>query len=215
MTYITGGRFNNNPFLMIDSYCEDQNGNGIYSDKVEKITSSKEDLYFCQMGFTGVKWLVLIYNLILEFEQREINFFDKDEFISMMDDISKIVQETGHDTTNFDENVFFFISRNNIVKYELYFDSQNKKFHRISLTNVENNQCVTSNSCLVNNVDNSDLETYCKSVIKQEMHCNDDLIRYSFLISDGEKLTYQPSHKSRKDMINMFFNLGFDKLNKY
>ena|ERR1035437_856575 len=212
MTYIAGGRFNNNPFLMIDSYGEDEKGNGIYSDKVEKITSSQEDLYFCQMGYTGVKWLILIYNLILDFEKREINFFDKAEFISMMDDLSKIVQETGYDTTNFDENVLFFISRSDIVKYELHFDSHNKKFHRISQSIVKNNECITSNSCRVFKVNNSNLETFCKSVIKQEMHCTDDLIRYSFLQSDGDKLIYQPSHKSRNDIINMCFQLGFNKI---
>jgi hypothetical protein len=216
MTYIVGGKFENNPFLMIDCKGVDEEGKALYSDKVVKLSSTEEDVYFCQMGHTGTKFLFQIFDEILTFEGKKFNVFDIQEIIKVFDKLSIIVQETDIDTIHYGENDLFFISNDKITKYVIQFDMLNKKFHRIYEVNVKNNECMSSNSPLIRDVVLNDinLNEFCKDVIEKEKNGIFDELkdRYTFIQSDGEKMIYHSPHKSRNDIVNMYLGLGFDKL---
>jgi hypothetical protein len=215
MTYIVGGKLDNRPFLMIDCKQENQNGQFLFADKVVSFNSHESEAYFCQMGHGIVKHFITMIDYSLTFEERKINLFDVRDIRWVFDTINEAIQYSKYEFTSKD-HCLFFISKDNICKYTVLFDNKERRYHHVSQYTIENNQCYSSNSpaCRQVNVQESDLEEFCKVVIEEEKAgIVDDLKdRYTYIYSDGEKLKYQYPFKSKRDVFNMFTSMGFDKL---
>jgi len=215
MTYIVGGKLDITPFLLIDCKQENKEGHLLFSDKVVSFNSYKDEAFFCQMGHGIIKHLITMVDYILTFEKRKIDLFDVKDIRWLFDEINAAIEYSKYDFTT-EDNCLFIISTNDICKYNISFDKEKKKYHNISQVTIAINECLSSNSaqCRHVNVAASDIEAYCKDVIEQEkLGVVDDLKdRYTFIISDGDKLNYHFPYKSRNDVINMFTDMGFDKL---
>lgn len=215
MTYIVGGKLNNIPFLLIDCKAKNEDGSLTFYDKVVSFNSHKEEAYFCQMGNAYIKDLITMSDYIMTYEKRKIDVFDFKDILKLFDEINVAIQYSEIDYVS-DYNSLFFISKSDVCKYNVYFDKDKKKFYNISQVKIESNKCITSNSILTRDVRTQvkDLKDFCKNVIEQEkMGVPDDLKdRYTFLTCDGNCLRYDFPYKSKYDIINMFTNMGFDKL---
>lgn len=214
MTYIVGGKLNNNPFLMIDCKTQVNQNTYYYNDKVEGFNSVIDETYFCQMGHTDVKKFIQMYDYILHYRKITIDVFNIRDVRNMFDDINQIITNTGYNINGDRGNHIYFISKNNICSYTV--NIINNRYCQIQQNNIGNNTCSTSNSPQIRNVNvhfNS-LENFCKNIIEEEK-CGiiDDLKdRYTFIICNDNTLHYKYPHKNEDDIINMLFDKGFNNL---
>ena len=216
MTYIVGGKLGNNPFLMIDCKVKNNENEWLYQDKVVSFNSGIDETYFCQMGHSIIKHFIIMYDYIKTYKNEKLNVFEKNEIKKMFDKINAAIEYSGYDFRSEGGNTLFFISKNDICKYTVEFNNETKRYFNISQVKIEDNNCSTSNSILSRpvNVGHSDLREFCKNIIEEEKAgIVDDLKdRYTFIYTLDDKLNYKFPHKSEKDIINQFTEMGFDNL---
>jgi len=216
MTYIVGGKLNNAPFLMIDCKVQNTEKEFKFQDKVVSFNSYNTVAFYCQMGHAIIKHFITMYDYMLTFGNKKINVCDINDIKEMFCVINEAIHKSNFDINTIDDNHLFFITKDDICKYKVSFNNDEKKYFNITKIQINNNECVTSNSVLKRNVnvESGELKDFCKSVIEQEkMGIEDDLKdRFTFIKSNGNELIYDFPYKSTNDIINMFTEMGFDKL---
>lgn len=219
MTYIVGGKLDNQPFLMVDCKIENRKENEdvkyLFADKVVSFNSHIDEAFFCQMGHQLLKHFITMVDYMLTVEKRKIDVFDLKTMRDIFDEINNAFSYS-HLNFMSDDSSLFFISKNDICKYEISFDNEQKKYAVRWQVKIKNNKCLTSNSPEERNVNcvEGDLKEFCKWIIVQERRREiDDLKdRFTFISSDGNKLNYEYPYLSKNDIINQFASMGFDKL---
>lgn len=215
MTYIVGGKLDDNPFLMIDCKVSNQEQGYIFEDKVVSFNSNKSEAYFCQMGCAVIKSLITMVDIILTYQNKKIDLFNHDDINWLFREINEAIKYSNLNIPSGD-NLLFFISKNDICKYSVSYDIKRKEYINIVKTTIKNYECLTSNSIICRNVNTQSdkLKSYCKDIIEQEkMGLVDDLKdRFTFIYSAGDQLIYDFPFKSKNDVINMINSMGFEKL---
>ena len=86
MTFIVAGKFNNNPFLMVDSVVSgNEHNNGKYyyfKNKLYKLNSSRDDMYFTLSGTAIILDILAEYDLWLIRQDGFIDFESDASFIT-------------------------------------------------------------------------------------------------------------------------------------
>jgi len=219
MTFIVGGKYNNYPFLAVDSKILDHSEKlpkNKYEEKLRQFDSSMDKTYFCLMGQSMVKRLISLFDEYLKFNNELFDFTNSNDIKKLIKFLNYIKKEY-HPSLEFGENILFFISTKEVRKYT-FLKQENLYFNEIPQTTaINNNEILNSNSPICDNVRfNTDIKTQCKAIIDRESVGNDTDLRdrIAYLISNGEELEYTKPHKDFYDIVAMYLYFDFETLDK-
>ena len=228
MTYIICGKFNNNPFLMVDCVATNRDVNGIcsykYVDKLIKLISPKEETFVTLTGQDTFLHAINIFDN--KCHHNNINFdFEDINHINEIFEIYKLLivrNELNNGRNLWDEFGFvkiFFVTKSNVKYYVLKKDIEKRWFTLGGLTiqEIENNKTMECKCGIFTYQfkDEEDVKQYCKDEIKKsclEKYGFDLKDRFSFIIFKDDKQLYEPSAITNEELVSLFVGEKYDDL---
>lgn len=220
MTYIISGISNGKPFLMIDCVGTDKSSGERkfnYTKKLERLISTKEQVYFCLSGSDCYSFAVSLFDREC-FEKNTPFDFKNEEHILEIVEIFKPIKEyrikQGHEIKNFVR--LYFITKTDIYYYQVDDDGKLTKLFNIGYDNYYIKPSLTEN--LPTKLDkefnnNQELIDFCKKEILNVQDYNIDLKdRFSHIIFDNNEIYFDNSVRNNKELVLSLIGGSYDEL---
>ncbi len=218
MTYIIAGKKQNSTFMMADTIVTNvETKQKTIVNKMIKLESSKSTYY----TFTGVQFIdncVRTYDFWLSNTKRESDFISGVNSIKELQSVIKRMIDTfsGREQMTLEINRLFFINKNNVIYYDLAFDSNNELLKDAEKNILNDNEFIDSSvlTGIKEGIPEMDIQDFCKNYLAYLSKKNVDFKdRYSFveLFADGKE-TFNEPFKNFSDLIALYNNVDFSEL---
>ncbi|MEI6347261.1 MAG: hypothetical protein WCP69_04855 [Bacteroidota bacterium] len=203
MTYIVAGKLSSCTCLMADCIVNRTGDTPIFTDKIRKLTSS-DDTFFSVTGNCLIPESVEILDMWLFSLGRPNDFISGNNSIT---DLVKLISwrfDKYHrtDGAKLDNNRIFFINRDSVIYYNLFYNENNLLTSNLAKTVLQNKKQITNMSphpISFDLISTSNPLRYCKSVIddlaKSENKDLKDRFSYIQLNSDSDDIIISPFKK--------------------
>ncbi len=218
MTYIISGKLNKKTFLMADCKVKlDGNNIPIFTDKVFKLDSSK-DTYCTLAGKRFMSDCIKAYDHWLKGTNRKNDFLSGNRSIRELIPVIKKFQDKfpTNEVLSIGMNRVFFISSENVVYYDLFYDESNELEFMPKQCMVNVGYFIDSNLARPQqkiNLGGLNVKEYCMDHLSHMPLTNFYIMdRFTFLLFTGKRKTVERPIKNFSDIIISYYGLPYNDL---
>jgi hypothetical protein len=218
MTYIACGKYNNKPFLMVDSVVT-SNENNVkkyhYREKLTKLISTENETFFTVMGSDAFVYAINYLDRKCHINNKIFDFKNTDQINEILELYKLIINRVEYHKNIPRENSFnriYFINKDTVYYYTI-----TEQIKAMPMERLCNNQIIkphssfdTPNDIRKSFIDNEEVVNYCKKLINDNQEYGFDLKnRFSFILFENNDRNFICSSNNNEEGILSLLTVNY------